>query len=315
MPIYIYICATHFLKSAIRKVDYTLQINVKVSDKIKIKIRKTFILSFTLLQNASNLEEFEKHFIDILIIFNSEKQNTTFLTSISKLRKAIIERDLSPIIDENRILEKNIFQFASNDTKKKIKENSKFGAYFKNLCDKLTSLIKIKKNNSNEPDNEYFSPALFKIITNQLYILPLWTGLIVFTNIPVNLNVKHLTGNPVESYFNHLKNTLLQVNKKQNMIRRLMPSEYASKLYKRLLSKYLEFYSDTNEKIIYEKNLSFETEKWKNGNQSNSRFRERGVHYKSSSNFGILDRANEKRLSKIPKNDFEIIFLAGIKIK
>lgn len=65
-----------------------------------------------------------------------------------------------------------------------------------------------------QEQNEFFSPELFEIIQKYLYIIPLWSGIIikncrtVYKNNLRNIGSR-LTNNPVESYFGHLKNSIL----------------------------------------------------------------------------------------------------------
>lgn len=59
----VYLCSTHFLKLIISKVDKL---------KVKIDLKRTFLLAFTLLQNSKELVEFEWNLKNIFYIFNQK---------------------------------------------------------------------------------------------------------------------------------------------------------------------------------------------------------------------------------------------------
>jgi hypothetical protein len=59
----IYLCAAHFIKLVIKKVKKALP---QLDDKIK----REFIFFFSLLQNSTNLAEFENYFIHIIILLS-----------------------------------------------------------------------------------------------------------------------------------------------------------------------------------------------------------------------------------------------------
>ena len=95
---------------------------------------------------------------------------------------------------------------------KRLKHNSPFKLYF-------DSQIKNYETSSDSSDmdqdnlNEFYSPVLFKILRDQLYIIPLWSGIMIHDKIKGYSIKTRLTNNPVENYFGQLKNNILQ-NKK-----------------------------------------------------------------------------------------------------
>lgn len=85
--------------------------------------------------------------------------------------------------------------------------------------------------------NDNYCPGLFEIINEKLYLLPLWTGLLLNDDTCNQENTSRITNNAVENWFGQLKNNILQN-------RKVMPSELVSSMYKRLLSKYFKFYNN-----------------------------------------------------------------------
>ena len=66
--------------------------------------------------------------------------------------------------------------------------------------------------------NEYFNPDLFRIIENELFWIPMWTG-IMLDKRKINLPIRYrLQNNPAESRMNHFKNHLNLKNNCPNII-------------------------------------------------------------------------------------------------
>ena len=76
----IYLCSTHFLHNIIKKVK-------AVSNDAKI--RKILVYSFSLLQNAKNIKEFEFYLENVFIIFKSKKKNSQYLNSFNLIKSSI----------------------------------------------------------------------------------------------------------------------------------------------------------------------------------------------------------------------------------
>ncbi|RNA37713.1 hypothetical protein BpHYR1_004217 [Brachionus plicatilis] len=79
------------------------------------------------------------------------------------------------------------------------------------------------------------------IYTARLYIMPLWTGILL--NDCLEDYTTRLSNNSLESWFGHLKNDLLCVNKRINTKRRCFPSEIAAPLFNYIKIKF-EKYKD-----------------------------------------------------------------------
>lgn len=100
--------------------------------------------------------------------------------------------------------------------------------------------------------NQYYMPEFFELIRKKLYLMPLWSGvlikqcqkLLVEHNL-VSLGAKILCAtrfdnNIVENHIGHYKYDLFQERKY------MVISEIAGPIYRRLKLKYLELYIDKN---------------------------------------------------------------------
>jgi hypothetical protein len=90
--------------------------------------------------------------------------------------------------------------------------------------------------------NKFYSPSLFKLIQDELPLMPLWSGITVNTvfDLMPDATVKKVPDiNKVENWFGHLKHNILRGRKN------LMPSEFTSIMYDRL-KYYYNFYFDVD---------------------------------------------------------------------
>jgi hypothetical protein len=140
--------------------------------------------------------------------------------------------------------------------------NSKYTIYYDELISRFKSKL-INMPYSPALDSLFFSPSLFKLIHEKLYLMPIWSGVMIRHTAIVSNNeflrgITRLDNNPVENHFGHTKvNELLK--------RKVYPSEHVVNEYKRVKSKYVENYSKTfkNNSEIRKSNLAMDTfEKW-----------------------------------------------------
>ena len=246
----VYICATHFLKTIIKKVK-------KFQDKKKNILFKMFVYSFTLIQNSVNIDLMIAYLKAVHNVFCNPYLDVTVVYSINIIKDELKTRGLNTLnasqylvdIDETKLeLSKkqpnsNIFWFKdiSNEPEdSKLIEDSPYSAYFKNLMfiyDQEIVMVpneKIKK-------NPYFKKELFDVIKKVLYLAPFWTGIMIEQCRQQHIlffrsSISRLTNNPVENYFGHLKKNIL------TNLKNLLTSELASHLYLRLKAKFVEFY-------------------------------------------------------------------------
>ncbi|CAF1109915.1 unnamed protein product, partial [Brachionus calyciflorus] len=132
----------------------------------------------------------------------------------------------------------------NNETIESLKKSSPFTTYFNSFLENFEEkLINCQNKLEESRTNLFYNPKLFLFIKDQLYLMPLWTGILIDELNRQNLfkfsdSLKtRLTNNPVENYFGILKNRVL-------LNRKVFPSELVSLSFLRLKSKYLEFYMD-----------------------------------------------------------------------
>ncbi len=263
MPVSLYLCATHFLKNIIIKTNEILKLKktYKAFDQetsIKVKIKELFISNFTLLQNSVNITDFNNSLRDLYYIFSSKQKDNNFKVSYERITMNIYLRGNSVLSDVSKKDEENFvfideFKFILPESYSGIKLNSKFEAYYKAFINRIEKSILININPSAEA-NEYYCPEILNIIREKLYLMPLFSGVVVFRDGPVGHFETRLTNNPSEISFNHKRNSILKICK--NIY------EYISLTYSRLLSKYIQFYSNISKEPSIKISLSNEKEKW-----------------------------------------------------
>jgi hypothetical protein len=309
----IFICASHFLKNFSKKVQ-------AINGKNNVSL--AFIFMFTLLQNSIDLNSFEKNLIDINIVMNKknfdEEANIAFQRLRNQLRNRKFncqnvqcfyhtksELDLSALTEEQMEIEDelvlecddciSIFKedLNSESIELNLKKNSPFKQYFENIL----ALNKAKENVNDTTQcrpNKLYSPELFKLIRDQLHIVPLWTGILIHQDLySYDINTR-LTNNPVERWFGFLKTNLL--NKRKN----LNASELISPIFKYLLVLFLQLYmknEHVKEEIINPKHVYVEN--WDDGK---SKKRKKGALFYE--NFEM----DSKKSDDIPDEQFMKLF-------
>ena len=200
------------------------------------------------------MSEIENHIVNLYNIFHNKYFDTTVKYSLEAIKTEIINRELQRVnVNDisspaekirNEYFSKHLElseQDEKSETTKSIVANSPFRIYFNNLFGRLQEGID-KRSLIPETNqlNPYYIPKLFNILTNQLYLIPLWTGIMIYhcqTRFPFSFDkiLSRLSNNPVEAWFGHLKNQLLENNI-------VITSELASILFERIVSKFIEFY-------------------------------------------------------------------------
>lgn len=215
MPKKAYLCASHFIKNVVNDAKKVLKLKKYISRMndetiYKIRIMKTFIYSFTLLQTSTNIEEFDENIKNIYLIFNSEFKSEGIVEIILILRKQMSQRnDLIEIYEKyvETSISSDDFIFNNRETKSRIKELSPFELYYNNLFKSLGN--NMTNAQAPEENNEFYFPQLFEVIKRRLYMMPLWSCVIVFREGPIGGFVDHITNNAAELNIKHTRNSLL----------------------------------------------------------------------------------------------------------
>lgn len=101
----------------------------------------------------------------------------------------------------------------STDADEYVKTNLKQSSPFKLYFDSQINLFK-KKGVSTGTNvhqnllNEFYSPCLFKLLYDQLYLIPLWSGLMIHKSINGYKLKTRISNNPVENHIGHYKNDI-----------------------------------------------------------------------------------------------------------
>lgn len=302
----IFLCSTHFLKNIIKhskKIDCTTA------------IRKTFIFMFSLVQNALTINEIEYYLINIHNVFNSKYFDPTVAFSLKCLGDYIKKRNLNNLETDdtyskdeaNRNLEFSLFVketniFISVDFEFEVKKCSPFKTYFDKKVVNYNQMIKKKESETSVDTyilNEFFCPELFDLLNDYLYILPLWTGLLINPETISYITKTRLTNNPVENWFNQVKNHILTKKK-------VSTTEIVGSFYKNVLAKYYKFYSNNNkDSKLNNKSMQMFYETW-NKNQKNKR--EKGYYFKPNDIFKFKTIYDYNFINSIENLDFKRVF-------
>ncbi|CAF1151313.1 unnamed protein product, partial [Brachionus calyciflorus] len=197
----IYLCSTHVLKNIIKK-----------AKKIKVdkSVQYSFLFVFTLIQNSRSILEVENYLQNIHNVFNNPVFDESVVYSFNLLQQMIKDRKLTNIdFSEERTPEQTIrdneFKSYFKSSKlvieeEKIEKNSPFKKYYDGLIEGFKQNISIKGEKCYKK-NRYYSPDLFIILKNQLFNLPLWTG-VLLNDCKISYKIKsRLSNNPVENWF------------------------------------------------------------------------------------------------------------------
>ena len=257
----IIICQTHIFKAVVQKTNICIdkkRLSEKNYDK-QNKIKKLFLFSFTILQNSTSINEFNEVLKDLYKIFCLKNYSEEINSCVTKIQQLVMKRnfDLFKIIDveslskiKNDESEMNIY-INLNSKCNSIKQSSPFNKYFDSMI-KILSKERSEVNKHKEILNRYYFPELFNIIQEKLYVIPLWTGIMIKQCSKVKPYLKfvskdskifeltRITNNPVENRMDYLKNKLLM--KKKN----LFTSEIVKPIYTDIKSKYFEYYSESD---------------------------------------------------------------------
>jgi hypothetical protein len=192
---------------------------------------------FTLIQNSLTLAEINDYLCHFYRIFNSKYLTVSVIFSISYMETKIQTRHIQDshleLIEQRSPDEKTRDQFFEDFLKEsnsffayeyenKIKESSPFTDYFKDL---LKTFEIVESNNTSQVPNTLYCPNLYTIIHDKLYIIPMWSAIMIGEELKEQEIKTRLTNNPVESWFSHLKNYIL------NKVRKLKALVFNNRHY------------------------------------------------------------------------------------
>ena len=178
--------------------------------------RNFFLLCFTLLQNSIELDEFDRFLDAIYVVFMEIYDSTVVTNCFEILVSALSERNVE--IDEDELGKpeseencKPILIPNPTSPSKPLKELSQFTKYYSDFISELNEkATNHSKSCQTNPLNKCYQPALFNIIYEYLYIMPMWSGVVV--RLWQKLYPEQFppftrySNNPVENWFGQLKN-------------------------------------------------------------------------------------------------------------
>ena len=175
----VYLCSTHFLKTIVKKVKkMNLEINVK----------NLFIFCFSMLQNSITIKQFNNYLLNIFNIFNNPKNDETLLYSLETMRREIKNRNLDTLdfsnftddmkTEKNNNNSDNDYDVIYSETAESLKKISPFTAYFEKMTCTLRKKCLDNNSKSNLQSNPFYLSKLYDLIAEQLYLMPLWCGII-----------------------------------------------------------------------------------------------------------------------------------------
>jgi len=228
-------------------------------------------------------------------MFNTPTINNTVQDSANFIKKALRSRDSSDLAyldyesndsqeEINREKDFELLLYLDNNQKQTIgtvRNSSKFHSYFQNKFESDSKLVKIYDNK--DKINPFYSPKLVQIIMKYIYVMPLWSGIMLNTKTCHLVNFKtkkRTTNNPVENHFQFNKNSML------NKRLRVKPSEFVAPNYRFILSKYIQFYlKDTAQEKKVKQEIVDHLERWKDKKDSSH---VKGFFYQNIAHFDTL---------------------------
>lgn len=307
IPTRVYLCATHFIKL----------ISSKATElKLEKKVKRVYLFTFALLQNAKTLKSFEVYFVNALILFNSKRLTKLCVNAFNSIKNDLIlnglDRSVDIPFDDDDITHNNKIvnseqdsEFLFDDSTESIKKDSPYTSHFRKIVSNANNLI--ESNSDSSIENEFYNPILFEIIMERIHLVPLWSGIIISEWLDKNPKQKkftHLTNNIVENYFGYLKKCIIKGVK-------VMPSELCGPLYDRLQVKYFKYYEDFDNLHESQENTKSIKEQWKDKKDKNLR-KTKGYYYKNVTDFSrFADDYIKENCEKSKHPYFDSTFSAG----
>ena len=142
--------------------------------------------------------------------------------------------------------------------------------------------------------NPYFSPTLFEFIRKRLYLMPMWSGVMISG---LKIHRRRLSNNPVESYFHHLKINILRKKVKST-------SELSRALFTNLKALNIELFPNNANDQNLPKTSRNLVERFK----TKRRNRNKGFYFKNLPNTDENGIALEDYEANCDNTEFNIAF-------
>ncbi|CAF0909560.1 unnamed protein product, partial [Brachionus calyciflorus] len=237
-----FLCAAHMIKLISTKAK-KLTIDKEISE--------TFTFFFSVLLNSTDLMEFEKNLLLVTQILSSRKHNKLVdqaieyfdtLNSKNETKKEMKKEEVEEDVNHDDKNDESVEDKTNGDSEKvlsSIRSKSPFTSYFENI--KKSALNTLNEMDTNEEDNIYFCPQFLKIIFDYMFIMPLWSGVLLNVDNDENAKITRITNNYVENNFKIVKHSIL--NEKLNLC---SPHEICAKFLLKIKAEMLHYNIDTN---------------------------------------------------------------------
>jgi hypothetical protein len=290
------ICNTHLFANFVKKSNKILGFKSKKNNKdeeTKSEIKRLFNFCVTLLINSTVSLEFDENLIDTFKIFCKKNHDIHVKEAIDRVEKQVnlrnlgnvysqglympkykLERKFEDVVKKDELLKDEDIEIAdlkayiSNENRNGSNQTlSPFTSYFNKLLKKEEEICKEQEKLGSKPllFNQYYNPSLFKLIENKLYIMPLWSGILIkqcqdqlinkklINEQSIFLDLTRLTNNPVELRFNHLKTSTISSFPEKSKGKKLMTSEIVYCTFNNIKSIWNEFFKIKVENLILAK--------------------------------------------------------------
>lgn len=308
MRVRLMLCSTHYLYSLSRKLKHA---------KCSIELKKFILFCFSLLQNTTSIKQILSTLHNIYNVMNRAYSDTICMKSLIELRYELSNRNLSwldEVIQKNPGDKQKIYDDENNlfmlKSSKNLKQNSKFAKFFNRVIKKWESTNTASRVSKFKifKQNKFYSPKFFKFIRDTLYLLPLWSPIIISKwqlLYPSYDKITSLSNNIVENWFKILKHTIIRR-------RKVNPSILCTDIYKYLLKNYFELYHPIRIEFYPndKKKNNKEEESWKD--KRDSRKTKKPFFTLNTSTFGnSVDSQTTYDMNRITNNDFNYLFETG----
>lgn len=192
-----------------------------------------------------------------------------------------------------------------------IKKESPFTVHYNNIITKLESLMTNYNKLSHLPSNIFYNPHLFKLVIDQLHILPLWTC-IIFSVWQANQKsyepLCRVSNNPVENWFHQLKHSLMGKLKSS-------PSAVVSCFAENIMAKYILHYdkdskNDTNEHENGNESSNDDAQEiWKDKHEKKNNRRRKGFYFSNTNWF--INHYDIPQIDMVRSKEFIEVFETG----
>lgn len=183
------------------------------------KTKRAFVFAFAFLLNSTTISQIDEYLYHIYVVFNSQRLDGVCLDSIVSLGSAIqgSTLDLKYILQVPSPEEKmrnDLFNELTKNSKinsdQALKKRSPFYIYYEARISEIQKKLPNRTDLQNFELNEFYCPPLFEILRKRLYLLPIWSGVIIHnSNIGYKCKTR-LSNNPVENWFGQLKRNILK---------------------------------------------------------------------------------------------------------